>query len=116
MLDKILKFTTLSSVLLLTMSAPASASTAWQGTLAAPHFMNDGVVLVYTSGSRTDIPSCGAGQPGRFAFDSTTAAGKSQLAGILAAFSMGRQVIIVGTGNCSVYGDSEAISYFYIYD
>ena len=49
--------------------------------------------LIYTNGSRNNIPTCGAGQPQRFAFDSTTPAGKSQLAGIRSA-KEGRRVEI----------------------
>jgi hypothetical protein len=91
----------------------AHASTAWQGELRDVHLMQNGVVLVYTTGSRTTPPTCST-VAARFAFDSTTAGGKSQLAGILAAHAAGRQVVIVGTDNCSVYGDSETISYSYI--
>lgn len=91
----------------------AHASTAWEGSVHDVHFMQNGVVLVYTTGSRTTPPSCST-VAGRFAFDSTTAGGKSQLAGILTADAGGRQVIIVGTGDCGVYGDSETISHFYI--
>jgi hypothetical protein len=93
----------------------ANASVAGQGALANPHFMADGVILVYTNGNRTgSIPACGQGQPQRFALNSTTAAGKSQLAGLLAAHAAGKEVIIVGTGDCSVYSDSETINYFYM--
>jgi hypothetical protein len=92
----------------------ALASIAWEGTLTAPHFMANGVVLVYSSASRTNVPSCAASQPYRFAFDSTTPPGKAQLAGLLTAFAAERPVVIVGTDDCSVYGDSETIDYFYI--
>jgi hypothetical protein len=94
----------------------ASASIAWEGTLTLPHFLSNGVVLVHSAGSRTNIPSCAASQPSRFAFDSTTPSGKAQLAGLLTAFAAERPVVIVGTDDCSVYGDSETISYFYIED
>ena len=96
--------------------ATAKAYTiAWQGTLSDPHFMGNGAVLVYTSGSRTGtIPACGVTQPQRFALDSTTPAGKAQLAGILTAFAAGKPVVIVGTGTCSVFFDSETIEYFHI--
>jgi hypothetical protein len=102
----------LASTLLLA-AAVAHSSTAYQGSLQDMHFMVNGAVLVTTTGSRTDAPSCST-IPGRFALDSTTAAGRSQLAGLLAAEAQDRQVVIVGTGTCGVYGDSETISYFYI--
>jgi hypothetical protein len=104
----------LAVVLILTAADGANASTAWQGTLYDPHFMQSGVVLVYTTGSRADIPACGAGQPARFAIDSSTAQGKAQLAGLLTAFAAKQPVVIVGTSTCSVYADSETVSYFYI--
>jgi hypothetical protein len=92
----------------------AQASVAWHGVLSSPHFMGNGVVLVYTAGSRSNIPACGISQPARFAVDSTTPSGRSQLAGLLTAFASGKQVVIVGNDTCSVYSDSETINYFYI--
>lgn len=95
------------------IAARAHASVAWQGTLSDVHFMATGVVLVYTSGSRADIPACAAGQPTRFALDATTAAGKTQAAGLMMAYAAGKPVIIVGTGSCA-YNASESIDYFYV--
>lgn len=95
-------------------SAAHASSVAWQGTIYDPHFMEDGVVLVYTTGSRSGIPSCGSGQPARFAIDTSNAQGKTQLAGLLTAFAAKQPVVIVGTGDCSVWVDSETIAYFYI--
>lgn len=95
--------------------SPAIASIAWQGDLYNLHFMGNGTVLVYTTGSRTTAPSCSTVVQ-RFALDSTTPGGKSQLAGLLAANAAGRKVVIVGADNCSVFGDSETIAYFYFAD
>ena len=78
--------------------------------------MQNGVVLVYTTGTRTPIPGCASAQPQRFAFDSTTAAGKSQLSGMLAADASKRPIIIVGSDVCNVYSDSETLSYYYFAD
>ena len=96
------------------VTGTALASVAWQGTLHHPHFMQGGVVLVYTTGSRADIPACGATQPARFAIDSNTAQGKAQLAGLLTAFATKQPVVIVGTGDCSLGWGSETIDYFYV--
>lgn len=95
-------------------STGSVAGTAAAGSLVMPHVLENGTVIVYTSGSRTNTPSCALTYPDRFAFDSTTAAGKSQWAGILAAFLAGKTVFIGGTGNCAVSGGSETLSYFYI--
>lgn len=82
----------------------AHASLAAQGTLYDPHFMDDGVVLVYTTGNRPNVPACAASQPARFAIDASTPQRKAQLAGLLAAFAMKQRVVIVGTGGCSLGG------------
>ena len=93
----------------------AEAGSAAAGTLGTIHFFSDGTVLVSTSGTRTTPPAC-ATQLGRFAVNSATAGGKSQLAGLLAAYSTGKDVVILGTGDCGIYGDTESIDYFYTID
>jgi hypothetical protein len=89
------------------------AGSASSGALSDFNYLNTGVVIVYTSGARTGVPSCAASQPSRFVIDATTAGGKVQLAGLLTAYTSGKPVVIVGTGACGVYGDTESISYFY---
>ena len=98
------------------LSAIAYAGSAGSGVLSTVHFMSNGVVLLYTSGTRADVPQCAANFPSRFAVDATSAGGKVQLSGLLAAYATGKRVTIIGTGNCSAYGDSETISYFYTND
>jgi len=90
------------------------AGVAWQGAIYDPHFMQGGIVLIYATGNRADIPACSTAQPARFAIDSGTTQGKAQLPGLLTAFATKQPAVIVGAGNCSVYGDSETIAYFYI--
>lgn len=97
------------------ITAPAWPSTAYQGTLGSMHFMSNGTVLVSTTGNRPNVPSCST-VVGRFAFNSTTPGGRTLLAGLVAAEAADRYVVIVGTGNCDVYSDSETIEYFYIVD
>lgn len=97
-------------------SISALAGDALSGTLSVVHFMANGVVLASTDGARSNVPSCAAAQPSRFAIDATTAAGKIQLSGLLAAYAAGKPVRIVGNGTCSAYGDSETINYFYTVD
>lgn len=91
----------------------AHSSVAWHGQLQDMHFMQNGTVLVTSTGSRTTAPAC-ATVAGRFALNTTTESGRSQLAGLIAAEAADRTVVIVGTGACDVYGDSETIAYFYI--
>lgn len=97
----------------LAVTASAQSSTAYEGQLLDLHFMKNGAVLVTTTGSRSSAPAC-ATVAGRFALDSTTPGGRSQLAGLIAAEAADRTVVIRGTGTCDVYGDSETIEYFYI--
>lgn len=94
----------------------AHAGDALIGMLSQPHFMSNGIVLVSTDGQRLGTPNCALGSPTRFAIDATSTAGKIQLAGLQSAHASGKPVRIIGTGNCSVYSDSETISYFYIGD
>lgn len=89
------------------------AGSASSGTLSTVHFMSNGVVIASTSGTRSDVPPCAVNQSSRFSIDGTSAGGKVQVSGLLAAYASGKQVNIIGTGNCSVYGDTETISYFY---
>lgn len=106
-------FRSVAFVFALVATTTAQSSIAYQGALQDIHFMRNGAVLVTTTGNRSTPPAC-ATFAGRFAIDSTTPAGRSQLAGLIAAEASDRTVVIVGAGNCEVYGDSETIDYFYI--
>jgi len=92
-----------------------AAGLADVGTLNTVHFLANGVVVAYTSGARSGAPAC-ATATDRFAIDIATAGGKSQLAGLLMAYASGRPVVIHGTVNCNVWGDTETIDYFYTVD
>lgn len=95
---------------------PAISGTAAAGVISMPHVLDNGVVIVYTDGTRTGIPGCATSFPNRFAFDSTTSAGSRNGRGILAAFLAGKPVYIAGTGDCVASNSSETLSYFYIAD
>jgi len=101
---------------LVMFSAASQAGSATSGALSTVHFMSGGSVLVYTSGTRSGVPSCAVNQPTRFAIDATTEGGKVQLSGLLLAYASGKNVVIHGKGHCDAYGDSETISYFYTAD
>lgn len=107
---------TIYPILGLLCASAAHGGDALSGMLSQPHFMSTGLVLVTTDGQRLGTPTCALGSPYRFVIDATTPAGKVQLAGLLSAHAAGKPVRIVGTGNCSLYSDSETISYFYIVD
>ena len=98
------------------LAANSHAGSATSGVLSTLHFMSNGIVIAYTSGARSDIPPCAVNHPSRFAVDGTSAGGKVQVSGLFAAYTSGKQVIIIGTGDCSAYGDTETINYFYTVD
>ena len=99
---------------ILLASVNSYAGSADPGNLSNVHFMSDGVVLAYINGNRSDVPSCAVNQPLRFALSTASSGGKVQLAGLLTAYSSGKKIRIIGTGNCSAYGDTETIEYFYL--
>jgi hypothetical protein len=105
----------LLATLMLT-SVSAFGGDAQPGTLSTVHFMSSGVVMVYTSGSRSNVPACAASFPSRFVVDGSTAGGKVQVSGLLTAYAAGKSVRIIGTGTCSVAGNSETIDFFYTAD
>jgi hypothetical protein len=106
-------------VLALIALSYASTSTASSASAAVPSFItyrNDGIVLVYFNSTRSGVvPACAipTGSYFRFAINATTAAGKAQLAGILAAHASGEGVWVVGTGDCAVYADTESLQQFH---
>jgi hypothetical protein len=91
----------------------AQAGNAAAGNLNNPYFMNNGVLLIPTDGTRSGVPAC-ATESLRFAIDASTPAGKVQAAGILTAFSMGKKVVIWGTGGCTVWGDTETVNFLQV--
>jgi hypothetical protein len=111
-----MKKLTAAIALLASLYSPLSnAGTAINSTVGWLHFMSDGLVLVYIFTGRADTPAC-ATQPTRFAFNATTPGGKVQLAGLLTAYAAGKRVNIIGTGNCTLFADSETLSYFMTVD
>ena len=97
------------------MSVKSFASTSYSGVISNIHFMSNGVILVSSNGSRdmTGGDACFSNQSARFAFDSTTPGGRTQLTGLLTAYSTGKKLTIIGTNSCGPWGDTETINYFY---
>jgi hypothetical protein len=106
-------------VLALIALSYASTSMASSASAAIPSFItyrNDGIVFVYINGTRTGtVPACAipTGTYFRYAFNSTTAAGKSLLAGLMAAHAAGEAVWINGTSDCAVFSDTESLLDFH---
>lgn len=96
------------------MCANAHAGGAGEGAIVSLEFISNGKVLFRHSGSRTDVPACvGSNFHSRWALDATTEGGKVQLAGLLMAYAAGKNISIRGKGDCSAWGDTEAISNFW---
>ena len=54
-------------------------------------------------------PSC-AVHP-RWGIDTTAAAGQSMAATVLSAYALGKSVVVEGTAECGVWGDTETANY-----
>lgn len=106
------------AVLIFLSSSSVFAGKAGEGNISNIHFMNNGVVLFYTDGAITssETPDCAQNQSIRFAIDSTTDGGKSQVSGLLTAYASGKKIKVHGLNNCSVHGDTESLYYFKIID
>ena len=100
----------IAGMLLPLLPVAALAGDAQPGTLSNVIFFSSGVVLFYTDGARSAVPSCALTQQTRFALDATTPGGKVQLAGLPEAYALGKPVRIVGTEGCTTYPDSETRS------
>jgi hypothetical protein len=103
--------------LIFCVSALASDET---GTVAFEHGQlnssasSAGVTFFYLSGPKTGSPSCANYAGGeRWVINNDWPAAKIQMSILLAAITSGKQVTVRGSGNCSVWGDTEtAINIF----
>ncbi|MBB5986667.1 hypothetical protein [Sphingobium lignivorans] len=103
----------LASGALATGAVPAQASTADPGFLSVFHGMAGGQVIFFSTGTRSAMPACATTGANRWAIDGSTAAGQVRMSILLTAWAQRKRVIIVGTGNCSVWGDTETVDFFY---
>jgi hypothetical protein len=95
------------------LSGRASASDSGIGSITQVISNNSGRVFVTQNGSRSTRPAC-AVDP-RWVINGSTETGKAMLASMLTAYATNRQILILGTGACADWGDSESIAAFYIY-
>jgi hypothetical protein len=89
-------------------SGPAYVTNIWM--------MDGGAVLFNQNGVRSSVPACGSTLPARWAFNATTPAGQAFLSALLSAYAMHKQIHIIGTDTCSVWGDTETMVRFRIVD
>ena len=96
----------------LLLGTAAHASNAGPGRIHNVHAMPNGVILFYLEGPRDAPPTCGSGQPTRWALDGSTPAGQARLSLLLTAYSSQKQVSVRGTSTCPDWLDTETVSYF----
>lgn len=96
------------------MTAPAIASQSNIGNITDVWGTNNGAVLFNVTGTRAAPPACGANNPQRFAIDASAPAGQAAVAVLLSAQARGKAVIVMGTGNCTIWGDTETVAYFWV--
>lgn len=105
------------AMLALASATPAQASTADWGTPNSVYGFWNGAVLFHTTGARSATPSCqGPGLASRFAIDASTTAGQAAVSILLTAIARGKRVQIHGSGSCTIWGDTETISYILVED
>ena len=74
-----------------------------------------GVVLFVDSTNHTSPPTCEASSsPNRYALDVSTSAGQAALTVLMTAYAHHNQIVVSGTGSCSVWGDAETVQWLYI--
>jgi hypothetical protein len=104
------------AVLQIVPFSAAHASTAAHGYIQAfnPGLDGGGLLTFSTNGSRTARPGCAILD--RWVIATNTPAGQFMASAILTAFSLKKRVMVTGTGNCNVWGDTETVYYFFIED
>jgi hypothetical protein len=96
----------------LTLIAPSVYAGTGAGRAAIEHigsFNNSELVFFYIA-SHADGPACNNYRQ-RWVLDISTTLGKSQYAFLLAAITSGAEIRVSGTGGCSLYSDSETVSW-----
>ena len=93
-------------------SCYAQSTTA--GTISNIIVLPGGAVVFNQSGQRYNIPSCGAGEPTRWAFNVNSNEGQARFASLLSAYAMGKSITISGSGACPDWGDTESVTWIQV--
>ncbi|MDV6330603.1 hypothetical protein [Asticcacaulis sp. 201] len=96
----------------------AFATDASFGYISNLYAMNNGAILFYTSGTRTNpLPACsGPGLQQRYALDASTTAGQAYASVLLTAYTLHKQISVHGTGTCTIWSDTETVMFFNVAD
>ena len=101
---------------LVVTAASAAGSSSGPNPIQQFQYAPTGIVHIwYAVGVVTGAPACGTTNSGNeypYTFDSTTAGGRSMLAGLLAASSAGLSVWAFGTGACDLESGYETLASF----
>jgi hypothetical protein len=96
----------------LAVCPPAHAGTSAAGQVSNILSNRVGRLFFEVSGSRAGQPSCAIHT--RWVIDTTSPAGQSVAATLLSAYGLGRNVMVAGTGECGLWGDTESVDYLQI--
>jgi hypothetical protein len=107
----------LCAAAILAAAVPAGASDAQFGNILHLYATSNGAVMFDTTGARGTRPACqGANVPNRYAIDASTTAGQAQASALMTAYSLRKRIYIVGSGACTIWGDSETVAWFLVED
>lgn len=89
------------------------ASTSQSGAISNIVSVRQGRLFFNHSGARGAPPAC-AIAPGRWVIDLSAPGGQIIAAQVLSAYSLGKSVIVQGTGACEDWPDTESVNYLQI--
>lgn len=106
-----------ASSALLSLSPSFASSTNGFGNVTGVYGTSNGAILFSTDATqRSSVPSCGSNNPQRWAIDASTTAGQAAASLLITAWSQHKRVWVTGTGVCSIWGDTETVSFFNVED
>lgn len=100
--------------LLLVSPGSAEASEAGIGKPSALLVHEQGAAFFHHDGPRTARPACASED--RWVINLSTQAGQAMYAAVLTAIASGRKIAVHGAGTCSVWGDTESVTYIQVFD
>ena len=98
-----------AALVCLGLCSPAVAGGSYSGPVSHILSHRQGRLFFEVGGTRYLPPSC-AIHP-RWVIDTTMAAGQSVAATVLSAYALGKSVVVEGTAECGVWGDTETANY-----
>jgi hypothetical protein len=99
----------LTMALMLAASSPLFASTSSQGTINTVQPIGGAGLVFFQNGSRDTRPACATAP--RWVIDVSSNTGQVMASTLLTAYSLGKKIVVVGTGNCYIVGDTETVYY-----